>query len=60
MTEYRRRGDIVVASIHWGDNWGYEIEPREQRFARQLIEHAGVDIVHGHSIASQGDSMSRG
>jgi poly-gamma-glutamate synthesis protein (capsule biosynthesis protein) len=49
ITEYLRRGDIVVASIHWGGNWGYEIEPSERRFAHQLIEQAGVDIVHGHS-----------
>ncbi len=41
--------DVVVASIHWGGNWGYRI-PREQRyFARRLIDRAGVDVVHGHS-----------
>ena len=41
--------DIVVASIHWGSNWGYEV-PREQReFAYRLIDEAGVDIIHGHS-----------
>jgi len=42
-------GDIVVTSIHWGPNWGYEISPRELKFARRLIDEAGVDIVHGHS-----------
>lgn len=41
--------DVIVASIHWGGNWGYEI-PREQRsFAHALIDHVGVDVVHGHS-----------
>jgi poly-gamma-glutamate capsule biosynthesis protein CapA/YwtB (metallophosphatase superfamily) len=45
----KRSGDIVVASIHWGGNWGYGI-PREQRaFAHQLIDEASVDVVHGHS-----------
>ena len=45
----RRPGDIVVASLHWGGNWGYDI-PREQRdFAHGLIDEAGVDLVHGHS-----------
>ncbi|MBA4142750.1 MAG: CapA family protein [Nitrosospira sp.] len=45
----KRMSDIVVASIHWGGNWGYEV-PREQReFAYGLIDEAGVDIVHGHS-----------
>ncbi len=45
----RRAGDIVVASIHWGGNWGYEVSAEEIRFAHQLIDEAGVDIVHGHS-----------
>ncbi len=45
----RRAGDLVVASIHWGGNWGFGI-PREQRaFAHRLIDAAGVDVVHGHS-----------
>ncbi len=45
----KRDGDIVVASIHWGGNWGYGI-PREQRvFSHGLIDEAGVDIIHGHS-----------
>jgi poly-gamma-glutamate synthesis protein (capsule biosynthesis protein) len=45
----RRAGNIVVASIHWGGNWGYEVSAEENRFAHQLIDEAGVDIVHGHS-----------
>ena len=45
----RQAGDLVVASIHWGPNWGYEISPAEMRFAHELIEHSGVDLVHGHS-----------
>ncbi len=45
----RKAGDIVIVSIHWGGNWGYEIPDGDQRFARLLIDHAGVDIVHGHS-----------
>ncbi|MGK7916105.1 MAG: CapA family protein [Prochloraceae cyanobacterium] len=45
----KQSGDLVIASLHWGDNWGYEI-PREQiEFAHQLIDHAGVDLIHGHS-----------
>ena len=42
-------GDLVIASIHWGANWGYEVADAERHFAHQLIEHAGVDLVHGHS-----------
>jgi poly-gamma-glutamate synthesis protein (capsule biosynthesis protein) len=45
----KQQGDIVVASIHWGGNWGYEV-PREQKeFARRLIDQAGVEVIHGHS-----------
>jgi len=45
----RRTGDVVVASIHWGANWGYDIVEEERRFAHSLISHAGVDVIHGHS-----------
>ncbi|MBS0525812.1 MAG: CapA family protein [Proteobacteria bacterium] len=43
-----RPNDIVVASIHWGANWGYGIPADQQRFARRLVD-GGVSIVHGHS-----------
>jgi len=45
----KRPGDIVVASIHWGANWGYDIPREQQTFAHRLIEHAHVDVVHVHS-----------
>lgn len=45
----RKTGDIVVASIHWGGNWGYSVPAGHERFAKQLIDEGGVDIVHGHS-----------
>ena len=45
----KRPGDVVVASIHWGGNWGYSIGRAERRFAHRLIDAAGVDVVHGHS-----------
>src|SRR5687767_13748209 len=44
----KRPGDIVVASIHWGSNWGYEVPRAHVQFAHRLID-GGVDIVHGHS-----------
>ena len=46
---HRRAGDIVILSIHWGSNWGYEIPSVQRRFAHEVIERAGVSIVHGHS-----------
>lgn len=49
IAQYAHPGDLVVVSIHWGPNWGYDI-PRDQRqFAHALIDEADVDIVHGHS-----------
>jgi poly-gamma-glutamate capsule biosynthesis protein CapA/YwtB (metallophosphatase superfamily) len=45
----KRPRDIVVASIHWGGNWGYDIPRAQRTFAHRLIEHAQVDVVHGHS-----------
>ena len=45
----KRSGDIVIASIHWGGNWGYEIPDDQIQFAHQLIDSADVDIIHGHS-----------
>ena len=44
----RRRGDIVIASIHWGSNWGYDVPGSYARFARRLL-NGGVALVHGHS-----------
>lgn len=45
----RRPGDVVVASIHWGGNWGYEISRDQVAFAHRLIDGAGAHVVHGHS-----------
>lgn len=45
----RRAGDIVVVSIHWGGNWGFEIPRGHREFAHGLVDEAGVDVVHGHS-----------
>jgi poly-gamma-glutamate capsule biosynthesis protein CapA/YwtB (metallophosphatase superfamily) len=45
----RQPGDVVLVTIHWGGNWGYEVPPEQQHFARKLIEEANVDVVFGHS-----------
>ncbi len=46
---FRRPGDLLLASLHWGGNWGYEVTERERAFAHGLIAEAGFDGVHGHS-----------
>jgi len=45
----QRPGDVVVASIHWGGNWGHGVPDEQRLLAHRLIEEAGVDLVHGHS-----------
>ena len=49
LKEIKQPGDIAIASIHWGGNWGYAIPPEHTKFAHSLIDQAGFDIIHGHS-----------
>lgn len=49
VAQHRQPDDLVVASLHWGGNWGYAVPARQQRFARALIDRAGVQLLHGHS-----------
>ena len=49
IQQVKQPKDIVIVSIHWGGNWGYQIPYSQRKFARQLIDHAGVDLIHGHS-----------
>jgi poly-gamma-glutamate synthesis protein (capsule biosynthesis protein) len=46
---HKRPGDIVIVSLHWGPNWGFDIPAEERRFAHELLDRAGADLVHGHS-----------
>lgn len=48
VERHRTDGDLVVASIHWGSNWGQAIPDSQVRFAHALVD-GGVDVVHGHS-----------
>lgn len=49
VKEIKQSRTIVIASIHWGANWGYRVYPQERNFAHKLIDEAGVDVIHGHS-----------
>ena len=44
----RQPGDLLIASLHWGGNWGYEIGRAERDFAHGLVD-IGFAVVHGHS-----------
>ncbi|WP_040391208.1 CapA family protein [Catelliglobosispora koreensis] len=48
IREAKAASDIVVVSVHWGSNWGYEIPPDQIRLAHELVD-AGADFIHGHS-----------
>jgi poly-gamma-glutamate capsule biosynthesis protein CapA/YwtB (metallophosphatase superfamily) len=48
MNDVRQPGDLLLASIHWGSNWGYDIPAKQIAFAHRLIQE-GVAVVHGHS-----------
>jgi poly-gamma-glutamate synthesis protein (capsule biosynthesis protein) len=45
----RQSGDVVVVSIHWGANWGFEVAAEELEFAHALIDSGGADVLCGHS-----------
>ena len=49
IAKWRQPGDLVLVSVHWGPNWGYDLPAQHRRFAHALIDDAEVDIVHGHS-----------
>ncbi|GCE45303.1 poly-gamma-glutamate synthesis protein (capsule biosynthesis protein) [Thermosporothrix hazakensis] len=40
--------DVLIISLHWGPNWGYEPPETHPPFAHALID-AGADIIFGHS-----------
>ncbi|HTR05965.1 MAG TPA: CapA family protein [Paraburkholderia sp.] len=45
----RIAGDVVVISLHWGGNWGFDVSRAERAFAQRLIDAGAADVVHGHS-----------
>ncbi len=44
----KQPGDVAIVSVHWGSNWGYDVDSGQIRFAHKLIDE-GIDVVHGHS-----------
>jgi poly-gamma-glutamate capsule biosynthesis protein CapA/YwtB (metallophosphatase superfamily) len=49
VAQIKRPGDIVIISIHWGPNWGYDIPQEQRRFAHKLIDEADASAIFGHS-----------
>ncbi|KUJ82780.1 poly-gamma-glutamate biosynthesis protein [Microbulbifer flavimaris] len=48
IVKHRRVGELLMVSIHWGGNWGYQVPEEQRDFAHRLVD-AGVDLVCGHS-----------
>ena len=49
IARMRSLGDLIIVSVHWGPNWGYEIPEEQRSFAHALIDKADVSLIHGHS-----------
>lgn len=49
VQDFQQAGDVVVFSIHWGGNWGYEVPKKHRQFAHSIIDETGVDLIYGHS-----------
>jgi poly-gamma-glutamate synthesis protein (capsule biosynthesis protein) len=49
IADHRKPGDTTIASIHWGGNWVTAVPDAHRQLAHFLVEHGGVDLVHGHS-----------
>ena len=51
FSRMRKAGDLIVVSIHWGSNWGYEVPQEQRSFAHALIDAGACDL-HPRSLFS--------
>lgn len=49
VSRARRSNDVIILSLHWGPNWGYDVTQEQRWFAHELIDRADISILHGHS-----------
>lgn len=47
IAEAKELADFVIVSMHWGTEYSYDANTRQQREARQLVD-AGANVVLGH------------
>jgi poly-gamma-glutamate synthesis protein (capsule biosynthesis protein) len=47
VVELRCKTDVVIVSVHWGEEFIQEPAPREIKLARQLVD-AGATLIIGH------------
>lgn len=48
VARWRRPGDVVVVSLHWGSRWLRQVPAEHREFAHRLIELDAADAIHGH------------
>ena len=41
VVAHKGPGDVAVASVHWGGNWGFQVLEEQRRFAHALIDTGG-------------------
>jgi poly-gamma-glutamate capsule biosynthesis protein CapA/YwtB (metallophosphatase superfamily) len=49
VRKYRKEGDKVLVSVHWGGNYGYEVPENQQKLSHRLLDSGLIDLIHGHS-----------
>jgi len=49
VAQNRQAGDVVVISLHWGSNWGFDVSRCERAFAHRLLDAEAAEVIHGHS-----------
>lgn len=49
VAKYKEDDDIAVLSLHWGGNWGFDIDSSFKTFAHKAIDKADIDVIYGHS-----------
>jgi poly-gamma-glutamate synthesis protein (capsule biosynthesis protein) len=47
VQKLNKKADVVIVSLHWGDEYHKKPNPRQKRIAHQLID-AGADLILGH------------
>lgn len=45
----KQSGDVLIASVHAGNNFGHEIDPAQRDLFHRLIDEARFDVIHCHS-----------
>jgi len=45
----KEKVDLIAVSLHWGSNYCWQPSPQFVKFAHQLVDNCGVDLIHGHS-----------